>query len=190
MNNNPLTVPIARILHQNPEGLTEYELLTQLEFEDWGFEHDSAQLVLFRKHFLIMNALYSLQAVLWEEGYELSISPLHIVLRPVVNSEGSGLPTDVAEQTLRDYYLDWGQFEQTTNDCVQQLLDSFWKRYYAEDQQREALAVLQLEADCSLQDVRAAYRRLVALHHPDRGGQPDQFRRVREAYELIACWRG
>ena len=35
----------------------------------------------------------------------------------------------------------------------------------------------------SLREVRARYRDLVKTHHPDQGGDPDQFRKINEAYE-------
>lgn len=199
MRPNPLTAPIARILRASPHGLSEYELLSQLQFEGLDLEQglaDDANLLLFRKHFLVMNALYQLQPVLWEEGLALSISALKIELQPVEphgcagNSDGrTGLPDPAGEQAIREYYLDWREFDQSSSDSVQQLLESFWQRYFADDQQLDALAVLGLGDDCSWQQIRASYRRLAAQHHPDRGGDSEQFRRVREAYELLACCR-
>ncbi len=37
-----------------------------------------------------------------------------------------------------------------------------------------------------LEDATASRKRLQARHHPDRGGDPAIFRRVTEAYEVIA----
>lgn len=33
--------------------------------------------------------------------------------------------------------------------------------------------------------IKKAYRRLASKHHPDKGGDPDQFRKIQEAYEAI-----
>ena len=236
MTRNPLTVPICRILRANPLGLSEYALLSQLQFDgldlilDGGVLDDSAfddqrdaELLLFRKHFLIMNALYQLQPVLWEEGLYLSVSALLIKLEPVVfdltvieplGLEKAGLeqveqgigegpvlqntpsshnrstfPCPAGEQAIREYYLDWSEFERSSSESVQLLLDSFWQRYYAEDQQQQALEHLQLDADCGWLQIRSAYRRLAAIHHPDKGGDSDHFRQIREAYELLAFCR-
>lgn len=200
MRSNPLSAPIARILHATPQGLSEYELLSQLRFAGLDLEQglaDDANLRLFRKHFLVMNGLYQLQPVLWEQGLYLSISALLIKLEPVerqsVDQQGSGggvsLPDPAGEQAIRDYYLDWDEFDQSSSESVQQLLDRFWQRYFADDQQQDALALLQLGEHCSWDDIRTRYRRLAAMHHPDRGGDSDRFRQVREAYELLACCR-
>lgn len=189
MPDNPLLAPIARLLHANPEGLSEYALMKQLEFDGLHLDQDAAaspELLLFRKHFLIMNALYRLRPVLAEEGFEISISALHIQLHPLDSfhhsTETAIIPDD---QPLRDYYLDWSEFEKSSSDYVRALLDGFWQRYMSSDQRGEALAVLGLQERASTEQIRIAYRRLAARHHPDRGGDADQFRRVREAYELL-----
>jgi molecular chaperone DnaJ len=45
--------------------------------------------------------------------------------------------------------------------------------------------VLELPEDASLEDIKKRYRKLSLEHHPDRGGNPDEFRRVTDAYSLI-----
>ena len=70
-----------------PDGLSEYELISQLQAEgDFFPEPDSAdELILFQKHFLVMNALYQLQTWLLEaEGVYLFISPLLIKINSPV----------------------------------------------------------------------------------------------------------
>ena len=47
---------------------------------------------------------------------------------------------------------------------------------------------LQLKASCEAKEIRAAYRRLVLLHHPDRSNDPKSaalFIRITEAYEVL-----
>lgn len=192
MTCNPLTAPIAQILRNTPDGLSEYELLRQLAFDglNWDQTPDcTPDLLLFRKHFLIMNALYSLQPVLWEEGYYLSISALKIELQTTSTNTNETLPSQPGDQAIREYYLDWGQFEQSSNESVDRLLNDFWQRYFSDDKTQDALTVLHLEAECSWSEIRNAYRRLAAKHHPDRGGDSEQFILIREAYELLACRR-
>ncbi|MEM2159586.1 MAG: DnaJ domain-containing protein [Candidatus Nitrosotenuis sp.] len=46
--------------------------------------------------------------------------------------------------------------------------------------------VLGLNRNASADDVKKAYRRLAAKHHPDKGGNEEQFKKVKEAYEKIA----
>lgn len=46
-----------------------------------------------------------------------------------------------------------------------------------------ALRALGLDTDCDEDDVRAAYRRLAEECHPDLGGNPHEFNRLRKHYE-------
>jgi len=188
MVDNPLLAPIARLLHRHPDGLSEYALMQQLEFDGLALDAEpdvSADLLLFRKHFLIMNALYRLEQVLYEEGYELSISALHIQLHPLERRAASTEGIPAKPDPLREYYLDWSEFEKSSSAYVANLLDSFWRRYFCDERLNDAWAVLELEPGASPAAVRRAYRRLAGRHHPDRGGDAEQFRRVREAYELL-----
>ncbi|MEH6812193.1 MAG: DnaJ domain-containing protein [Motiliproteus sp.] len=47
-----------------------------------------------------------------------------------------------------------------------------------------------MDSDGSWSEIRSAYRRRAAIYHPDRGGDAEQFCRVRDAYELLACYQG
>lgn len=49
----------------------------------------------------------------------------------------------------------------------------------------EAYEVLELKPGASEQATRAVYRALTKLHHPDVGGQADEFRRIRDAFRRI-----
>lgn len=117
---NPVLPQVLSELRQHPEGLSEYELMRTLEGQH-AFDRLEADglLALFRKHFIIMNALYDLQQVLWqEERRVLRISPLHIELHRS-RGEHDRIRPDPA---LSEYYLDWRNFEQTTAEDVQALM--------------------------------------------------------------------
>jgi hypothetical protein len=43
--------------------------------------------------------------------------------------------------------------------------------------------VLGVKADATKVDIRNAFRALSKIHHPDAGGNPDEFKRLREAYD-------
>jgi hypothetical protein len=45
------------------------------------------------------------------------------------------------------------------------------------------LVVLGLKARATRDQIVSAYRRLAMKHHPDRGGDPEEFKKVTEAYE-------
>lgn len=44
---------------------------------------------------------------------------------------------------------------------------------------------LGLKFDATQDEIKSAYRRLAGVHHPDRGGAPEVFRRIQAAYEAI-----
>ncbi len=192
MPTNPFKAAIRALIEPSPSsGLSEYDLIQGLTQQDpaFAFEGDNSSLALFRQHFLVMNALYQLQAELFEEGTYLSISPLAIRLESLQDSGQSALPTDNAEAPLREYYLDWNNLSQTTHGDVDSMLNRFWERYLALDKRLAALQTLELPADASWEAVKQAYRRLAARHHPDKGGAPARFRDIRGAYEvLMRCY--
>ena len=52
-------------------------------------------------------------------------------------------------------------------------------------QDRDDLDELGLEPGASPEDIRRAWVRSVKIHHPDRGGDPETFRRKSAAYERL-----
>ncbi|RRJ82762.1 DNA-J related domain-containing protein [Aestuariirhabdus litorea] len=188
---NPLRLAVLDLLRQQAAPVSEHQLMSALTEEldallgpDTG---DDLNLRLFRKHFLLMNALYQLQCSLAEEGVWLAISALSISLgpRPPARASEEGALTRAGDESLRQYYLDWHHFQQADAESVAELLASFWLRYRGQDRQQQALEWLQLEALPSAEELTAAYRRLAARHHPDRGGDAARFVEIREAYELL-----
>jgi hypothetical protein len=52
-------------------------------------------------------------------------------------------------------------------------------------QRRQALLLLGLQDPVEQAEVVSAYRRMVRLHHPDLGGDPDAFRSLTVARDLL-----
>ncbi|MBJ7538050.1 DNA-J related domain-containing protein [Marinomonas transparens] len=188
---NPLISPILAILKDNPCGISEFDMLKKLKVQlpELNELADDANLQLFRQHFFIMNALYQLQASLWqEESIMLSISALHIKLlltEQVHLSESTEL-NDSVDAKLAAYYLDWTEYEKTDEEEVSRLLNSFYRGIDLKGDREAALKTLQIaEPSPSKTAIKQHYRKLAQQHHPDRGGDKETFIGLRQAYEYL-----
>lgn len=186
---------IADILLGSPEPIKEFDLIQQLQQPPYQLLSKQAlrgELQLFRTHFLIFHCLYQLQA-LWrnEQSFELHIEPLAIRLRPY--QSGSSWLTQ--SDPLQSYYSDWANIAETTTEDVNALINSFWQSFtgavVTSDDIAPALVVLELEQlPVSTAALRNQYRRLVHIHHPDKGGEITQMQRIQNAYQLVKSYLG
>ena len=46
--------------------------------------------------------------------------------------------------------------------------------------------VLGLDKGASSGEIKKAYHKLAREHHPDKGGDPEKFKKVQEAYEILS----
>lgn len=188
---NPLKRPILDILKNTSSGLKEYELHRLLGGEAFkAFIKDcDEQVILFRKHFLVMNALYELHEELLQEGIYLQISALDIQLKKLSQpSLKSTLPKeDSGFNKLSRYYRNWENFWKTERKDVAELLQLFWKKYLASEEKEQALKVLELDDDASWPEIQQQYRRLCQQHHPDKGGDSIFFIEIKQAYDNLKC---
>lgn len=149
-----------------------------------SLSHDP-ELRLFETNFLLMNALFQLQADLLNEDLYLDVNIMDLRLMPLTQT-GEVLPGRAEQGELASYYLDWGNLQSITAAEVEKLLSSFWQRYLSVDKRGWALDVLGLDGQASETKVRQTYQRLVARAHPDRGGSADRFIEIREAWEILS----
>jgi len=123
---NPVLPQVLHVLRRHPDGISEYRLMKTLDEEHLFDEQnrtDGVMLPLYRKHFLIMNALYDLQDILWqEEDRVLEISPMHIEL----HERQTDKPRKQEPEwypLLSEYYLDWQYYRETTEADIDRMLN-------------------------------------------------------------------
>lgn len=190
-NDNPLIPAVLQVLRESDQRLAIHQLLQGVKAITAIPElDDDVQMALFKLNWLMMNALYQLQVTLLQEGYYLVISTLDIHLEPLQQADNRARQRQLERDPLRDYYLDWSHFSDTTREQVEALMDGVWQHYISGDQEQKAYQVLGLSSSASMQMIRRTYRRLAGLHHPDKGGDALQFMEVRQAYEVLVKARG
>jgi|TARA_R110000764_G_scaffold3263_4_gene13716 DnaJ-domain-containing protein 1 len=188
---NPLVGPILVILKTHPNGMSEFDILKALKerLPEFSQLADDNNLLLFRQHFLIMNALYQLQSSLWQEDnltLHISAMRIHLISATQINRSGSTTLSDSVDAKLAAYYLDWAEYEKTGIDEVSHLLNSFYKGISLSGDRESALKTLQIQNTNPTKTViKQQYRKLVQQHHPDRGGDQDLFIDLRQAYEYL-----
>ncbi len=183
-----LAEQLLELLREAPDGCSEYLLIQQLKSRHSTHIPHLAltdKLVLFRTHFLLFNALYQLRERLWnEKTAHLLISPLRVQLQPY---QAGNLALS-EHDSLRDYYLDLRNLRETSEDDVEKLLTSFWKRMQGGDEKRAALELFELEESnepLNLGIIKRRYRQLVSQHHPDRGGSTARLQSINRAMEIL-----
>ena len=182
-----LAEQLLELLQAYPQGCSEYELIQQLKARHSTHIPNlplTDQLVLFRTHFLLFNALYRLRDQLWgEQRAHLQISALRTCLQPYQAGNANLSEHD----PLRDYYLDMQQLRDTSAHDVEQLMTSFWTRLQGGDEKLAALELFELhEENClDLDRIKYRYRQLVSQHHPDRGGSTSRLQSINQAMEIL-----
>ncbi len=175
------------VLRRDPEGLREYELLERLRGD--GPLRGLDELELFRVHFLLFHHLYRLRRALERAGRgSLEIHVLRIRLLPLQGPAPNPRCLPAAPDPLAAYYLDLGHLVRTRADDVREMLRWFWRRFRIHDRKEDALRALGLEPGAPVGAIRRRFRLLARQHHPDLGGDPERFREVVAAMEVLRTW--
>lgn len=179
------------------DGISEYALLQSLQASPWHlFEgvNLSDSLAMFQTHFVLFNALYTLNDD-WQRNGEagLDIHTLKIIRRSqsakVSHSGSTQLESD---DPLRAYYLDWSNLKDSDRDGVEKLLNGFWERFvgsgYTDDDVNKARSILELDEGMPLTatGLKRQYRKLLQTHHPDKGGSTEASQQITEAYRVLS----
>ena len=143
---------------------------------------------LFKRNFVLMNSLYTLQTELIEDDIYLHIDSMDIYL---ANKEQA----PELNTSLRSYYLDWQNY-QTDNEEIEALLDSFWQRYtqsihhpqntLSKPYLDELCLQWQLTQPLEEKAIRRRWRQLAIQYHPDKGCNDDaRFKQLQNEYQQL-----
>jgi DnaJ-domain-containing protein 1 len=193
---NPLVWPLLSLLKETNHSWKIHHLAKQLQTKGLMLTlDDNAEQDLFKRNFLLMNALFQLQGILLPEQW-LQVHAMDIIiLSRQPNDITTALPAD---QALREYYLDWDNY-QVSGDYIRAILEQFWDRYQdhigantskfnAALDKIPALIIFELSPQASNTEIRRQWRRLALRWHPDRAsGNAAKFRRICEAWQVLRC---
>lgn len=189
--------PLQSILHDilltYSEGISEFELFNILKSSPYKLFTSEAlrdPLSLFQSHFIVFNALYQLQDT-WLRN-KTGLLQIHCTcIRHAPWEVGqSGL---ITQDKLRAYYLDWTNLNDTDQSQVEALLDNFWLAFSGIPSQgqdnnmplQQALELLNLTTPYSSQQLKQQYRKMLHIHHPDKGGNNGQTAELHDAYQRL-----
>ena len=186
---NPLLWPILEVLREKNSDWKVHTLSAHLSDLDLLPCLDPvSEKNLFKRNFLIMNALYQLQEMLHPETW-IQVQAMDIQL--IQGHTVTGLGVD-AEDPLRMYYTDWSNYEADEGE-VKRLLNEFWTRYRkfvggidGDVNRNEALRMFELNPDATQHEIRKRWRKLALKWHPDRdSGNAEKFRVLCEAWNVL-----
>ncbi|GAA3932773.1 DNA-J related domain-containing protein [Litoribacillus peritrichatus] len=177
---------IVQILESEPGGISLYDLIKRLSHPPHSLLDEQAlrePVSLFQTNFVVMNALYQLQAQSTTHNYVISSLKIQQFSKSVRATQDM-----VIDDALAKYYLDWANFNQTEED-VNQLLNSFWETMLVMDFRDEDLSTLEIQGATTMKAIKKQYRNLSQQHHPDKGGDPEKFIQIQQAYDRLSTQR-
>lgn len=172
------------------------EVTKDLEFS-WD---DDVLLRLYQKQFVVQAALCELyyRCASDESPIELCFTPISVYTvekhygKPFIDGAPRSVESnEITETGQSDYtpnsafYLNFDNFFSATPGRVSELLTSFWQSYDAFMNRDPALAALGLEQHADWQAIQSRYRKLAKQHHPDKGGDRQEFIKIRQAFESL-----
>jgi len=143
---------------------------------------------LFKKNFIIMNALFQLNDDLIDSGHMIIIETLEIRLAKV-NEQQISKPNN----NLKEYYLDWQNFE-TNSEVIDDLLNSFWQRYstahitntHSTEKISSALSYFQLPENATSTQISKRWKILALKYHPDKpSGDKTKFQQLQIHWQIL-----
>lgn len=139
---------------------------------------------LFKRNFLVMNALFQLQTELLQSQQYLHIDSMSIYLSSKLDKRL------MIDSPLRDYYLDWRNYDTSTQE-IEGLLTHFWQTLHTKNKVKP-ITETQLQALCQAwqlpypftqKQLSKKWRQHALASHPDKnpaGGEV--FKRLHDEY--------
>lgn len=178
-------------LTDETEPVSEHDLLADLAHED-AFKKLSAGSAIRKQsqqHFLLMHVLYRLRERFKDSEFRLQMRPDAICLldrnAPSTTDDPEVeqiLAEKEEDEALRDYYLDATQLVVIGGQGISL---EHHKRHYDKVRRRGLYAALEINGKADWDEVKSAYRQKAIANHPDKGGDVEQFHRVRHAYNEL-----
>jgi DnaJ-domain-containing protein 1 len=106
---------------------------------------------------------------------------------PTTVSSAIAVLNNAGDAKLKNYYLDWTNYKNTNAQDVYNLLNAFWQRYSQShyNNKDKALADLGLANKVKQKEITQQYKKLANQYHPDKGGDEQQFIKIKKAYDAL-----
>ena len=181
-------------------------------------EPTDTSLELFRRHFELYHALYSLEESVLARGLKLHIGLAWVELHELppdgacryfdsgfcrAPSGGDGycdLHRDLMRRreeagalgraSLKSYYLDRSNLDTMDGTRLEMMMQGVYRYASNYDEVEDARRTLGLDRDFSIGRLRRRFRYLSKRDHPDSGGDSERFNRIQKAYRRLLWVRG
>lgn len=144
------------------------------------------------------SPFFKLMEIFDHKEYKLGFK-IYQFAKDVALANGNILLLKVLDYVLEDNlfrtYMGWERVYRAFKDYfqVEDESENNYNReqeYYKSEPQQETLRnkylrVLGISINSTKTEIKAFYRKLVLKHHPDKGGSPEKFREITEAYEYL-----
>jgi len=137
---------------------------------------------LYKKHFFLFHQLYLLRDELVAHRKNLLISAIEITISDQIFDSKAIADTDA----LREFYLDLKNLA-LSDEKVSEMLNDFWQKYLAIDKKAQAIRILGLDNSPTINKkiIKKRYNELASKHHPDKGGNQQEFIKIKQANETL-----
>ncbi|PLX66216.1 MAG: hypothetical protein C0603_12470 [Denitrovibrio sp.] len=171
---------------------------------------------LYRLHFALFHALYTLQNEYVNDGKYLHIHFMQTGVfdypadnkcayfdketmtfcgqANIDNSSHCALHSEqlgddaIESLSLKYFYLDKQNYDKLDSVTAESLLSGAWEILSSENSLNDAYLALGLHGHENSQTVKIRFRELCKKYHPDNGGDRDKFMDINRSYRLIIKW--